>query len=103
MNLLEEGKTFKEIAKKEHISFSYISMVNKKRLGVNPSTNKKLSIPSKALKLFAEGKSVLEVTIEPHRPVEEIRMYHEDYLDIKKLSDLVLFMNFHQANLPIIR
>lgn len=29
MKLLEEGRTFKEIAKDEHVSFSYISMVIK--------------------------------------------------------------------------
>jgi hypothetical protein len=29
IKLLEEGRTFKEIVKVEHVSFSFISMVNK--------------------------------------------------------------------------
>ncbi len=33
IKLLEEGRTFKEIAKVEHVSFSFISMVNKKKQG----------------------------------------------------------------------
>jgi hypothetical protein len=103
MKLLEEGKNFQEIAKVAHVSFSFISMVKKKLLGEDLSVNKRLSIPTQALKLFSEGKSVLEVTIELDRPLEEIRIYHEDYLDIKKMSDLTLLMDFHQENLPIIR
>ena len=55
MKLLEEGWTFKEIAQKEHVSFSFVSMVNKKRLGEYPTVNKKLSIPTQALKLFSVG------------------------------------------------
>ena len=103
LKLLEENCTSKEIAQKEHVSFSFISMVNKKRLGIDPSVKKQLSIPSQALKLFSEGKSELDVTIELDRPLEEIRMYHEDYLDTKKLSDLISLMEFHQENLPIIK
>ena len=55
MKLLEEGKNYQEIAKEAHASFSFISMVNKKRLGQDPSVNKKLSIPTQSLKLFSEG------------------------------------------------
>lgn len=103
MKMLQEGKNFQEIAKEEHISFTFISMVKKKMLGEDPSINKRLSIPTQALKMFSGGKSVLEVTIELDRPVEEIRGYYEDYLDLKKMSDLVLLVEFHYHNIPIIK
>lgn len=59
-------------------------MINKKRLGEDPSVNKKLSTPTQALKLFSEGKSVIEVTIILDRPITEIQGYHNDYLRLKK-------------------
>ena len=55
--------------------FSFISMVKKKMLGEDPSVNKQLSIPTQALKLFSEGKSLIEVTItldRPHQKLENI-------------------------------
>jgi hypothetical protein len=50
MKLLEDGWNFKDIAKEEHLSFSFISMVNKKRLGQDPSVKKRLSTPTEAIK-----------------------------------------------------
>lgn len=35
--------------------------------------------------------------------MDEIRGYYEDYLDLKKLNDLVLLVEFHSYNLPIIK
>jgi len=103
MKLLEEGWTFKEIAQKEHVSFSFISMVNKKRLGIDRTENKKLSIPTQALKSFSEGNDVLQTTIALDRPLDEIQGYFEDYLETKKLSDLVLLVECRQHQLPIIK
>lgn len=103
MDLLKARKTYPEIAKEARVSFSFISRINRKLSGVPSEITKKLSIPSQALKLFSEGKSVLEVTIKLDRPVDEIRGYYEDYLDLKKMHDLVLLVQFHQHNLPIIK
>jgi hypothetical protein len=103
MKLLKEEKNWQQITKEAHVSCSLISMVKKKMLGNPAEDSKKLSIPSQALKLFLEGKTVLEVTIELDRPLEEIHTYYEDYLDIKKLSDLMLLIEFHQENLPTIK
>jgi hypothetical protein len=102
MKLLEEGRTFKEIAQVEHVSFSFISMVNKKRLGINPSVKKQLSIPTQALKLFSEGKSVIEVTIILDRPISEIQEYHNDYLRLRGMDYLVSLVQAHRDHLPTI-
>ena len=103
MKLLKEEKNWQQIAKEAHVSCSFISTVKKKIVGEPVDDSMKLSIPSQALKLFSEGKSVLDVTIELDRPLEEIRIYYEDYLDTMKLSDLILLMEFHQENLPTIK
>ena len=102
MKSLEEGRTTKEIAQKEHVSFSFISMVNKKRLGVDLTVKKQLSIPTQALKLFSEGKSIIEVTIILDRPISEIREYYNDYLRLRGMDSLVSLIEAHRDHLPTI-
>jgi hypothetical protein len=102
MKLLEEAQTFKEIAQKEHVSFSFISMVNKKRLGIDLTVKKQSSIPTQALKLFSEGKSVIEVIIILDKPYAEICKYHDDYLRLKNRSYLISLIEAYQDTLPTI-
>ena len=102
MKLLEDGWNFKDIAKEEHASFTFISMVNKKRLGEDPSVNKRLSIPTQALKLFSEGKSVIEVVIILDRPIAEIQGYHNDYLRLRGIDFLVPLIEAHRGHLPTV-
>lgn len=102
LKLLEEGKNYQEIAKEAHASFSFISMVNKKRLGEDPSVNKRLSIPTQALKLFSEGKSIIEVTIILDRPISEIQGYYHDYLRLLRMDYLVSIVEAHRDHLPTI-
>ncbi len=102
MKLLEEGKNFQEIAQEAHVSFSFISMVKKKMMGEDTTVNKRLSIPTQALKLFSEGKSVIEVTIILDRPVSEVRGYHNEYLGLKGLNFLVSLLEVHRDHLPTI-
>jgi hypothetical protein len=102
MKLLEEDRTFKEIAQKEHVSFSFISIANKKRLGLDQSVKKQSSIPTQALKLFSEGKSVIEVIIILDRPSAEICKYHDDYLRLKNRSYLVFLIEAYHDSLPTI-
>ena len=100
MKLLEEGKNYQEIAKEAHASFSFISMVNKKRLGEDPSVKKQLSIPTRAMQLFSEGKSVIEVIIILDRPSAEICKYHDDYLRLKNRGYLVSLIETYQNSFP---
>jgi len=102
LKLLEEGRTTKEIAQEEHVSFTFISLVNKKRLGEDPSVKKQLSTPTQALKLFSEGKSVIEVTIILDRPITEIQQYHNDYLKLRNRGYLVSLIEAHVDHLPTI-
>ncbi len=102
MKLLENGKNFQEIAKEAHVSFTFISMVKKKMLGEDPSVNKRLSVPTQALKLFSEGKSVIEVTIILDRPISEIQGYYNDYLRLRGVDFLVSLIEAHRGHLPTI-
>jgi hypothetical protein len=102
MKLLDDGRNFKDIAKEEHLSFSYLSMINKKRLGIDPSIKKQSSIPTQALKLFSEGKSVIEVIIILDKPYTEIIKYHDDYLRLKNRGYLIALIEAYQDTLPTI-
>ncbi len=102
MKLLEENKNFQEIAKEAHVSFSFISMIKKKMLGEDSSVNKRLSIPTQALELFSQGKSLIEVTITLDRPSLETRKYHEDYLRLKNMDYLVSLVEVYRDHLPTI-
>ena len=102
MNLLEEGKNFQEIAKEAHVSFTFISMVKKKMLDEDPSVKKQLSTPTQALKLFSEGKSLIDVTIILDRPLSKTRGYYNDFLRLKGLGYLVSRVEAHRDHLPTI-
>ena len=78
------------------MSFTFISMVKKKMLGEDPSVNKRLSTPTQALKLFSEGKSLIEVTIILDIPISETREYHDDYLRLNGLGYLVSLLEAHR-------
>jgi hypothetical protein len=71
------------------VSFTFISFVKKKILGQDPSGNKRLSISTQALKLYSEGKSLIEVTISLDRPSLETCKYHANYLRLKSMDYLV--------------
>ena len=102
MKLLEENKNFQEIAKEAHVSFTFISMLKKKMLGQDMTVNKRLSIPTQALKLFSEGKSLIEVTITLDRPISETRGYHSDFLRLKNMDYLVSLFESHRDILPTV-
>ncbi len=102
MNLLEKDKNFQKIAKEAHVFFTFISMVKKKILGEDTSVTKTFSTPSQALKLFSEGKSLIDVTIILDRPLSETRGYYNDFLRLKGLGYLVSLVEAHRDHLPTI-
>ena len=102
MKLLKEDKNYPEIAKEARVSYTFISKVNKKRLGENTSVKKQLSIPTQALKLFSEGKSVLDVIIILDRPPQEILEIYDDYLQLINLDEIASLIDFNQEYLSTI-
>ena len=71
-------------------------------LGEDPSVTKRISIPTQALKLFSEGKSVIQVTIILNRPISEIQGYYNDYLRLRGMNFLVSLVEAHRDHLPTI-
>jgi hypothetical protein len=71
-------------------------------LGEDTSVTKTFSIPSRALKLFSEGKSLIDVTIILDRPLSETRGYYNDFLRLKGLGYLVSLVEAHRDHLPTI-
>ncbi len=98
--LLEDDKNFQEIAKTAHVSFSFISVVKKKMMGEDIVINKRLSIPTQAIKLFSEGKSIIDVIITLDRPSVEICKYYDDYLRLKNRGYLVSLIGAYEDALP---
>ena len=82
--------------------FSFISRVKKKMLGEDLTVNKRLSIPTQALKLLSEGKSLIEVTITLDRPISETRGYHSDFLRLKNMDCLLSLIESHIDILPTV-
>ena len=102
MKLLKEDKNYPEIAKEARVSFTFISKVNKKRLEENTSVKKQLSIQTQALKLFSEGKSVLDVIIILDRPPQEILEIYDVYLQLIGLDEIASLVDFNQEYLSTI-
>jgi hypothetical protein len=88
IELLNKGLTPREIAKQQHVSFSYIKKVRAKITGEVDKDEKKktLSIPSRAFKLFSKGRSIVQVAIGLDLPTEQVLKIHADYLVLRNMG-----------------
>jgi DNA-binding Lrp family transcriptional regulator len=91
IQLYQQGKTIREIAKEVHMSFSRISQVIKRFEGVNFGEEVPVSKETKALKLFSEGKNPVFVAIELDMKIDEIKRLYLEYLNMNGLNDLTKF------------
>ena len=81
VKLLEEGKTYKEISKEAHASFSEISRINK---NLNGEVSEP-SIQNQAYKMFQEEKKrPIDVAIELQIDNIEATKYWKEYLQLKR-------------------
>jgi transcriptional regulator len=73
IKLLNEGLSFKDIAKRVHVSLSDISKIKRKITGEEIEKERRpLSIHSQALQLFKEGNSLIDVAIFLDLPKDEV-------------------------------
>ena len=91
IELYQQGKTIREIAKEVHMSFSRISQVINRFEGVNSDEEVPVSKETKALKLFSEGKDLVSVAIELDMKIDEIKRLYLEYLNMNGLNDLTKF------------
>jgi hypothetical protein len=86
IDLHEQGKTYREIAKEEHVSPGRISSIIRKSNGEEET--KPVSKDTQARKLFSQGKTPLEVSNELVLSVDEIERIYGDFWKLSGLYDL---------------
>jgi DNA invertase Pin-like site-specific DNA recombinase len=80
IQLHQEGKTQRDIAKTAHISVRDISRIIRKLEGI-PSEEK--SIETKALDFFHQGKKPIEVAVGLNLNAQKTSKLHKDYLKLE--------------------
>lgn len=112
IELHKQGKTYKEISIQAHKNFRDIKKIitayeRKKRLENNKGKEnnqsgqiKKLSLSSRAFKLFSDGKKPTEVVIELDIPPEIVEKLWSQFLKSERMEDCYDFFQMCQYDLP---
>jgi transposase len=94
LELYNQGKTIREIAKEVRISFRDIKVIldkiveEKKTEGSKEQEQQQLSLSSQAYKLFSERKTPLEVAIALNLIESETTKLYREYWKLKQLHSL---------------
>jgi transcriptional regulator with XRE-family HTH domain len=85
IDLINQGYSQREIAKRSNLSFSTIGNIRKKIEGNSNDTNKgSLSTTSQVFKLFEKDKTFVQVVTKLNLPPKDILKIHSDYLMLQK-------------------
>ena len=107
-----EGKTIRDIAKEVHMSFKDIGRIIKtyekqqaaalkeKPKGDSSPTKKKLSKSSQSIKLFREGKKLIDVAIELDIVPEKAVKFWTQFLKLERMYDAYEFYKDFQYDIP---
>src|SRR5215204_304369 len=95
LELYNQGKSIREIAKEARMSFRDIGVILNKAVEEKAEGLKEkheeiqqLSVSSQAYKLFSEGKTPLEVAIALNLKESEATKYYKEYWKLKQLHNL---------------
>jgi uncharacterized protein (UPF0147 family) len=88
IDLYNQGKTIRDIAKELRMSFRDIGAILKKESGEEQNEKQTLSPSSHAYRLFLEGKTPIEVAIALDLGESETTKYYEEYLNLEQMHDL---------------
>ena len=93
LDLYNQGKTIREIAKEARMSFRDIRVILNKAVEENTEGSKEqelqqLSISSQAYKLFSDRKTPLEVAIALNLKESEATKFYKEYWKLKQLHNL---------------
>jgi hypothetical protein len=88
IELYNEGKTIREIAKEVHMSFGSIGDIIKKVNGVEENKNK--SLESQAFQLFLQGKQLVDVAITLDLRADKVEALYREFCRLKGFDDLIL-------------
>src|SRR5215204_7014645 len=97
IDLYNQGKTIRDIAREVRMSFRDIGIILKKASGEKEEKQDRkqslLSPSSQAYKLFSEGKTPIEVAIALDLGESETTKYYEEYLNLKQMHELRMVYN----------
>lgn len=92
IDLYNQNKTYREIAKEIRICPRDIGIILKKASGEKEEKQDNeqslLSPSSQAYRLFSEGKSLIDVAISLDLSESEITKYYDEYLNLKEMDEL---------------
>jgi hypothetical protein len=97
IQLHEEGKTQRDIAKTAHMSVRDISKIIRRLEGIPEEK----SIETQALDLFYQGKKPIEVAVELNLNAQKISKLYKDYLKLEGFHKLVLLYEEINGNLNL--
>ena len=98
IQLHQEGKTQKDIAKAAHMSVRDISKIIRKIEGMS---EEKLTVETQALDLFQQGKKPIEVAIALNLNAHKTSKLYKDYLKLDGFHKLVLLYEEINDNLSL--
>jgi DNA-binding CsgD family transcriptional regulator len=93
LDLYNEGKTIREIAKELRMSFRDIGAILKKASGAleeRQDIKESLSLSNKAYRLFSKGKTPIQVAITLNLSEDETTKFYQEYWSLKQLALLLL-------------
>ena len=111
IQLYKEGRSVREIAKQMHMSFRDIGAITKRLNSEverekghveerNDYDIKSKSKTTQAIKLFSEGKDLVDVVIALDLPPDELREMYRQFLELKNMHKLVEVYNEMENYLP---
>jgi predicted nuclease with TOPRIM domain len=109
IELLQEGKTSRQIAETVHVSFGDIGTIRRRLIGTQEEKDqlasyhlntKSRSVCTHAFQLFSKGKSRVEVAIKLNLPALDIEKLSKDYWLLKGLDRLPKIYEDIKVNRP---
>jgi transcriptional regulator len=91
LDLYNQGKTIREIAKEVRMSFRDIGAILKKASGAleeKQDIKESLSPSNKAYRLFSKGKTPIQVTITLNLSGEETTKFYQEYWNLRQMHEL---------------
>ncbi|MDQ6723624.1 MAG: hypothetical protein M3Z01_05095, partial [Thermoproteota archaeon] len=113
IELANEGKTTREIAKEVHISLKDIGKITRKETGDDDSyikekedlqrqqKLKELSPYAQAFQMFKDKKSLVDVAINLDIETNLVLIFHADYLQLVRMNGLVKIYQELKNNFPL--
>jgi DNA-binding CsgD family transcriptional regulator len=100
VQLIREGKTIREIAVDEHVSFSEIARIRRKYFEEDDYGSGKKSIRVRALELIDQGKSNYDIARELDISSDNILEFRREYLTLKGLDELLIVYKTNSKDVP---